>query len=43
MRKVTKYVAVDTSTLKGLRKAEWYHAHGYTMYRSGLFMVLFYK
>ncbi len=39
----TKYVTVDTSTLKGLKRAEWYHARGWKINRSGLFSIQFYK
>jgi hypothetical protein len=39
-----KYVTIDTSTLAGLKKAEWYHAHGWKISRDyGLFTIQFYK
>lgn len=40
---MTKYVTADTSTLKGLKRAEWYKARGWTQYSVGLFIVRFYK
>jgi len=38
-----KYKTVDISTLAGLKRAEWYKAHGWTIYRSGLFTIWFKK
>lgn len=38
-----KYETVDTSTLKGLRRAEYLHTHGWTTYSVGLFLIYFYK
>lgn len=38
-----KYVTVDTSTLKGLKRAEWYKSHGWTIGSVGLFTIQFYK
>ncbi len=38
-----KYVTVDTRTLKGLKRAEWYHARGWKMGRTGLWTIEFYK
>jgi len=38
-----KYRSVDTGTLAGLKRAEWYHAHGWTIYSVGLFIWKFYK
>lgn len=38
-----KYVTVDTSTLAGLKKAEWYHARGWQTVSVGLFLIQFCK
>ena len=38
-----RYVTVDTTTLAGLKKAEWYHALGWKIARDGLFTIQFYK
>ena len=38
-----KYETVDTSTLKGLKRAEYLHTHGWQVARVGLFLVYFYK
>jgi len=42
-KKMVKFVTVDTRTLKGLKRAEWYHTHGWTMYAVGLTYVKFTK
>jgi len=39
----TKYRTVDTSTLAGLKLAERLKATGWTIYRTGLFLVYFSK
>jgi hypothetical protein len=36
-----KYETVDTSTLKGLKRAEYLHTHGWKIIRSGLFLIQF--
>jgi len=38
-----KYKSADTSTLKGLKYAEWLKAHGWIIYSTGLFIIRFYK
>jgi hypothetical protein len=38
-----EYRTVDTSTLKGLKAAERLQANGWTMGRSGLFSIQFYR
>lgn len=40
---MTKYETVDTSTLKGLRRAEYLHTHGWQTSCVGLFLIWFYK
>lgn len=39
----TAYRSVDTSTLKGLKQAERLKAHGWIVYRVGLFIIQFYR
>lgn len=39
----TLYKIVDTSTLKGLKQSERLHANGWKIYRTGLFLIYFYK
>ena len=39
----TKYITVDTTTLSGLKKAEWYHARGYKQHMVGLTYLIFSK
>jgi hypothetical protein len=39
----TRYASVDTSTLKGLKKAERLHAQGWKIIRVGLFIIQFTK
>lgn len=36
-------ITVDTRTLAGLKKAEWYHARGYKMLYSGWSSITFEK
>lgn len=38
-----QYKTVDTSTLAGLKRAEWYKAHGWKIIRTGLFIIQFAK
>ncbi len=38
-----KYKIVDTSTLAGLKRAEWYHARGWKIHSFGLFLITFSK
>lgn len=38
-----KYKTVDTSTLAGLKRAEWYQAHGWKIISSGLYLITFEK
>ena len=38
-----KYKTVDTSTLEGLRQAERLHNTGWSIVRTGLFLVYFKK
>lgn len=38
-----QYRTVDTSTLKGLKRAEWYKAHGWKIISSGLYLIQFEK
>ena len=38
-----KYKTVDTSTLKGLEKAERLKNNGWTIFSVGLFIIKFYK
>lgn len=38
-----KYKTVDTSTLAGLKRAEWYHARGWKTVSVGLFLITFSK
>jgi len=38
-----KFKSVDTSTLVGLVEAERLKESGWTIYRSGLFFIQFYK
>jgi len=38
-----KYKMVDTSTLAGLKQAERLYANGWTITRSGLFLIWFEK
>lgn len=38
-----EYKTVDTSTLKGLKEAERLKAQGWTMGRTGLFIIQFYR
>lgn len=38
-----KYQTVDTSTLKGLKKAERLHQNGWKITNSGLFLIWFEK
>ena len=38
-----KYRNVDTSSIQGLKKAEWYKAHGWKIISSGLFTITFEK
>ena len=38
-----KYKTVDTTTLKGLKRAERLHAYGWKMIRVGLFSIQFEK
>jgi hypothetical protein len=38
-----KYKSVDTSTLAGLKRAEWYKAHGWKIISVGLFVITFEK
>ncbi len=40
---MTQYKTVDTSTLKGLKLAETLKAKGWTIYRTGLFLIYFIK
>ena len=40
---MTQYKTVDTSTLKGLKQAERLKRQGWTIYRTGLFLVYFSK
>jgi len=39
----TQYRTVDTSTLQGLKLAECLHRNGWTIARTGLFLIYFYK
>ena len=41
--KLFKYETVDTSTLSGLKRAEYLYAHGWTIIRTGLFLLYFQK
>lgn len=43
MAKTTQYKTVDTSTLKGLEQAERLKSQGWTIYRTGLFLIYFCK
>ena len=38
-----KYRIVDISTLKGLKRAEWYKAHGWIIESVGFNTIQFYK
>ena len=38
-----KYRTVDTRTLKGLKRAEWYKVHGWIIRSVGLNTIQFYK
>ena len=38
-----KYKTIDTSTLKGLEKAERLKNNGWTIFSVGLFIIKFYK
>lgn len=38
-----KYKSVSTHDLKGLKRAEWYKVHGWTLYRTGFYTLYFYK
>ena len=38
-----KYRTVDTRTLKGLKRAEWYKAHGWIIGSVGLNTIQLYK
>lgn len=38
-----KYRIVDISTLKGLKRAEWYKAHGWIIGSVGFNTIQFYK
>ncbi len=38
---MTLYKTVDTSTLKGLKQAERLHMNGWTIIRSGLYLIQF--
>jgi len=38
-----EYRTIDTSTLKGLKRAERLQARGWTIGRVGLFLVQFYR
>lgn len=38
-----EYKTVDTSTLKGLRRAEYLHTHGWKMMRVGLYLIQFFR
>jgi len=40
---MTQYKTVDTSTLKGLEQAERLKANGWTIYKTGLFLIYFLK
>ena len=40
---VIKYRIVDISTLKGLKRAEWYKAHGWIIGSVGFNTIQFYK
>lgn len=40
---MTQYKTVDTSTLQGFKEAERLRANGWTVYRTGLFLLYFSK
>jgi len=40
---MTQYETVDTSTLKGLKRAEFLKSQGWTIYKTGLFLIYFLK
>lgn len=40
---MTQYKTVDTSTLEGLKQAERLKSQGWTIYRTGLFLIYFLK
>lgn len=40
---MTQYKTIDTSTLKGLKNAERLKSQGWTIYKTGLFLVYFLK
>lgn len=39
----TRWRTVDTSTINGLKEAEHLKLCGWTIYRTGLFLITFYK
>ena len=38
-----KYKRIDTSTLAGLKKAEWYKARGWKIISTGFYTIVFEK
>ncbi len=39
----TKYETVDTSTVKGIERAEFLQARGWTCYSVGLYLLKYYR
>jgi hypothetical protein len=40
---MTRYKTADTSTLKGLKYGEWLKSHGWTIIKTGLYLIWFEK